>query len=139
MWRDILQLVTQATRLVKSSQKTTEASLRATQYLIKKKKAFSDGAVVKKAMLLIAKIVLEDEKYGSDVISTLSDVQLCASAMVQRVSAMSANLADQLDRDLVRSRWFSIQCHMSVDSSSAEERCTLSGWRLMIFTEKKNS
>lgn len=45
------------------------------QFLIKKK-AFSNGEVVKEAMMLIAKIVLEDEKYGTDVISNLSDVQL---------------------------------------------------------------
>ena len=109
---------------MKSSQKATEASLRATQFLIKKKKAFSDGAVVKEAMMIIAKTVLEDEKYGTDVISTLSDFQLGASTMV-RVSVMSANLADQLDRDLARCRWFSIQCDESVDSSSTAQ--------LMIF------
>ncbi|TWW53777.1 SCAN domain-containing protein 3 [Takifugu flavidus] len=52
--------------------------------------------------MLIAKTVLEDEKYGTDVISNLSDVQLGAATMVRRVSAMSGNLANQPDRDLAR-------------------------------------
>jgi len=52
-------------------------------------------------MMLIAKTVLEDEKHGTDVISTLSDIELGARTMV-RVAAMSGNLTDQLDRDLAR-------------------------------------
>uniref|UniRef100_UPI0037E75A31 sialic acid-binding Ig-like lectin 12 n=1 Tax=Semicossyphus pulcher TaxID=241346 RepID=UPI0037E75A31 len=41
--------------------------------------------------------------------------------MARRVSAMSSNLADQLDRDLEKCRWFSIQCDESVDSSSTAQ------------------
>jgi len=70
-------------------------------------------------MMLIAKAVLEEEKYGTELISTLSDVQLRASTMVRRVSAMSGNLVDQLERDLARCRRFSIQCDESVGSSTA--------------------
>lgn len=103
------------TRTAKKSQKATEASFRATHFLIKKKKAFSDGEVVKEAMMIIANTVLKDEKNGTDLISTLSDVQLGAFTMVRRVSG---NLADQLDRDLAKCSWFSIQCDESVDSSS---------------------
>ncbi|KAK3527063.1 hypothetical protein QTP86_008646 [Hemibagrus guttatus] len=87
----------------------------------RKKKAFSDGEVVKEAMMIIANTVLKDEKNGTDLISTLSDVQLGASTMARRVSAMSGNLADQLDRDLAKCRWFSIQCDESVDSSSTAQ------------------
>ncbi|KAK3569596.1 hypothetical protein QTP86_002532 [Hemibagrus guttatus] len=109
------------TRPAKKSQKATEASFRDTHFLIKKKKAFSDGEVVKEAMMIIANTVLKDEKNGTDLISTLSDVQLGASTMARRVSAMSGNLADQLDRDLAKCRWFSIQCDGSVDSSSTAQ------------------
>ncbi|KAI5106672.1 general transcription factor II-I repeat domain-containing protein 2-like [Silurus meridionalis] len=89
-------------------------------------------------MMIIAKTVLKDEKYGTDVISTLSDVQLGATTMLVRVSAMSGNLANQLDRDLAKRRWFSIQCDESVDSSStAQLMVFLSGWCLMISPQKK--
>lgn len=69
-------------------------------------------------MMIIANTVLKDEKNGTDLISTLSDVKLGSSTMVRRVSAMSGNLADQLDRDLAKCSWFGIQCDESVDSSS---------------------
>ena len=109
------------TRPAKNSQKATEASFRATHFLIKKKKAFTDGEVVKEAMLLIANTVFKDEKNGSDLISTLSDVQLGASTMARRVSAMSSNLVDQLEQDLAKCKWFSLQCDESVDSSSTAQ------------------
>jgi len=109
------------TRPVKKSQKTTEASFRAANFLIKNKKAFSDGEVLKGAMMVIANTVFKDEKNGSDVISTLLDVQLGASTMVRRVSDMSGNLTEQLDRDLAKCRWFSIQCDESVDRSSTPQ------------------
>lgn len=88
------------TRPAKKSKKATEASFKATHFLIKKKKAFSDRKVVKQAMMIIANIVLKDKKNGTDIISTLSDVQLGASTMDRQVSTMSGNLADQLDRNL---------------------------------------
>lgn len=72
------------TKPVKASQKSTEASFRATQFLIKKKAAFSDGEVIKEAMMLIAITVLEDEKYGTDAISNLSDVQLGKGVLVEK-------------------------------------------------------
>ena len=109
------------TKPAKNSIKATEASFRAAHFLIKKKKAFSDGEVFKEAMMIIANTVLKDEKNGANLISTLSDVQLGASTMTRRVSAMSTNLAEQLDRDLARCRWFSIQCDESVDNSSTAQ------------------
>ena len=109
------------TRPVKKSQKATEASFRAAHFLVKHKKAFSDGEVLKGAMMVIANTVFSDEKNGSDVISTLSDVQLGASTIVRRVSAMCGNLTEQLDRDLATCRWFSVQCDESVDRSSTAQ------------------
>ncbi|KAF3858907.1 hypothetical protein F7725_012108, partial [Dissostichus mawsoni] len=61
--------------------------------------------------MVIANTVFSDEKNGSDV-------QLGASTIIRRVSAMSGNLTGQLDRDLAKCRWFSIQCDESVDKSN---------------------
>ena len=119
------------TRPLKNSQKATEASFQATHFLIKKKKVFSDGEVFKEAMVIDTNTVLKDEKNGNDIISTLSNVQLGASTMARQVSAMSGNLTDQLDRDLVKCRWFSIQCDefmevgAAVGFSTREELLTL--------------
>ena len=94
------------------------------------KKAFSDGEVFKEAMMIIANAVLKDEKNGTDLISSLYDVQLGASKMTRLESAMSANLAEQLNRDLTRCRWFSIQCDESVDNSCTAQ---LSVFIRMVF------
>lgn len=93
--------------------------------MIKNKKAFSEGEVLKGAMMIIANTMFKDETNGPNVISTLSDVQLGTSTMVRRMSAMSENLTEQLDRDLAKCSWFSIQCDESVDSSSTSQ--------LMVF------
>lgn len=55
----------------KRSQKAAEASFRDAYFLIKNKKAFSDGEVLKGAMKIIANTMFKNEKYGPDVISTL--------------------------------------------------------------------
>uniref|UniRef100_A0A3B3HZV5 Uncharacterized protein n=1 Tax=Oryzias latipes TaxID=8090 RepID=A0A3B3HZV5_ORYLA len=113
------------TRPAKKSHNATEASFRAAHFLIKNKKPFSDGEVLKEAMMLVANTIFKDEKYAPDVISTLSDVQLGASTIARRVTSLSENLTEKLDRDLAACRWFSVQCDESVDSASTAQ--------LMIF------
>ncbi|QQP54701.1 Uncharacterized protein FKW44_007616, partial [Caligus rogercresseyi] len=109
----------------KKSQKATEASFRATEHLIKRKKAFTDGDLFKETMMIVANTLFQDEKYGKEVFSSLSDVQMGARTMARRVTTMSDNLTDQLDRDLAECKWFSIQCDESIDSSSTAQ--------LMVF------
>lgn len=58
--------------------------------------------------MIIAETIFNDEKNGSDVISSIADVQLGASTVTRGVSAMSENLNEQLDNDLRVCRWFSI-------------------------------
>ena len=77
-------------------------------------------------MMIIANIVLKDEKNRTDLISTLSDIKLGASTMARRLSATSSNLAYQLDRDLDKCSWFSIQYDESMDNSSTAQ--------LLVFT-----
>ena len=72
-------------------------------------------------MMLVANTLFKDKKDGPEVISALSDVQLGASTMARRVSSLSENLTEQVDRDLAACRWFSIQCDESVDSASTAQ------------------
>ena len=118
------------TKPMKKSQNATEASFRAAHFLIKNKKTFSDGEVFKETMMLVVNTLIKDKKHGPEVISALSDVQLGASTMARRVSSLSENVTEQVDRDLAACRWFSIQCDESVDSASTA--------LLMIFLQKKN-
>ena len=73
----------------------------------------------------VANALFKDEKHDPEVISALSDVQLGASTMARRVSSLSENLTEQVDRDLAACRWFSMQCDESIDRASTAQ--------LMIF------
>ena len=48
------------TRSLKKAKKAAEASFRATHYLIKNKKTFSDGEIVKGALMIIAETVFKN-------------------------------------------------------------------------------
>lgn len=63
------------TRPLKKSKKATEAPFRATHYLIKNNKTFSDGRIVKGALMIIAETVFKDEKYQFSDQKSVSYVQ----------------------------------------------------------------
>lgn len=62
-------------------------------------------------MMIIPKTVREEEKYGTNVISILSDVQLGVCTTVKGALGMTGDL---LDRDLAKCRWFNIQCNGAI-------------------------
>ncbi|XP_078533909.1 general transcription factor II-I repeat domain-containing protein 2-like [Lissotriton helveticus] len=95
----------------------TEASFVITHHLIKHKATFLDGEIVKEAMLLMAHSLFKDFKYSPEIMSGISDVQLGSNTMVRRVSALSVNMIEQLERDLKTCKYFSLQCDESVDAS----------------------
>ncbi|XP_069059006.1 general transcription factor II-I repeat domain-containing protein 2-like isoform X1 [Pleurodeles waltl] len=101
----------------KKAAAATEASFKVTHHLIKHKATFSDGAIVKEAMLLMAESLFKDFKNSPEIMSAISDVQLGLNTMSERVSALSANMMEQLERDLKRCKYVSIQCDESVDAS----------------------
>ena len=92
------------TKVKKKLQNATEALFRAAHCLIKNKETFLDGEVFKETIMLVANTLFKDEKHGPEVISALSDVQLGASTMARRVSSLSENLTEQVDRDLAACR-----------------------------------
>ncbi|KAF0029318.1 hypothetical protein F2P81_018423 [Scophthalmus maximus] len=71
------------------------------------------------------KYVVQDENNGPEIIAALTDVQLGASTIARRVSAMSEDLTVQLDRDLSTCRRFSNQCDESMDTSSMAQLIVL--------------
>ncbi|KAF7669599.1 hypothetical protein LDENG_00176710 [Lucifuga dentata] len=76
-------------------------------------------------MTVIANTLFKDGKYGPEVISALSAVQLGSSTIARKMLAILENLTEQLDQDLSTRRCFSIQCDESVDTSSTAQ--------LMVF------
>ncbi|XP_069077106.1 general transcription factor II-I repeat domain-containing protein 2-like [Pleurodeles waltl] len=99
----------------KKANAATEASFKVTHHLIKNKATFSDGAIVKEAILIMADSLFKDLKNSPEIMSAISGVQLGANTIARRVSALSANMIVQLERDLKTCKYFSIQCDESVD------------------------
>ncbi|KAK7901476.1 hypothetical protein WMY93_018245 [Mugilogobius chulae] len=109
------------TKPTKRGNAATEASFKVAHLLTKHKKAFTDGAVVKEAMTAVAETLFEDHKSKTEILSAISSVQLGANTVARRVTALSRDAAKQLDTDIQRCKWFSVQCDESVDASDTAQ------------------
>lgn len=118
------------TRPVQKATACTEASFKAVHILTKRKKAFTDGSVVKEAMTAVAEMLFKDHKCKTEILSAFSDVQLGANTM--RVSALATDAGRQLETDISWCKWFSIQCDEPVDASDAAQ---LAIFILMVFED----
>ncbi|XP_069486307.1 general transcription factor II-I repeat domain-containing protein 2-like [Ambystoma mexicanum] len=86
---------------------------------------------------LVAESVLKDFKNCPDIMSDISDVQLGANTMARRVSALSANVMGQLEKDLSICSFFSIQCDESVDASDTAQLALFARMVFEDFTNKE--
>ena len=109
------------TKPTKKANAATEASFKVAHILTKHKKPFTDGGIVKEAMTAVAETLFKDHKSKTEILSAIADVQLGANTVARRVSALSADAAKQLESDMNRCKWFSIQCDESVDSSDTAQ------------------
>ncbi|CAL9688304.1 unnamed protein product [Knipowitschia caucasica] len=109
------------TKTTKKSCAATEASFKVAHLLAKHKKPFTDGAIVKDAMTAVAETLFDDHKSKTEILSAISDVQLGANTVARRVTALSQDATKQLDMDIERSQWFSLQCDESVDASDTAQ------------------
>ncbi|KAM3599100.1 uncharacterized protein V6R79_022978 [Siganus canaliculatus] len=92
------------TKPTKKVNAATEASFK-----VAHKKPFTDGGIVKEAMTAVAETLFKDQKSKTEILSAIADVQLGANTVARRVSALSADAAKQLESDMNRCKWFSIQ------------------------------
>uniref|UniRef100_A0AAV2MK93 Uncharacterized protein n=1 Tax=Knipowitschia caucasica TaxID=637954 RepID=A0AAV2MK93_KNICA len=109
------------TKPTKKANAATEASFKVAHILAKHKKPFTDGAVVKEAMTAAAETLFVDHKSKTEIMSAIGDVQLGANTVARRVTALSEDAVGQLDSDIQRCKWFSIQCDESVDASDTAQ------------------
>ena len=89
--------------------------------LTKHKKPYTDGGMVKEAMTAVANTLFKDHKSKTEIMSAIADVQLGANTVARRVSALSADAVGQLERDMIKCKWFSIQCDESVDAADTAQ------------------
>lgn len=72
-------------------------------------------------MTAVAETLFRDHKSKTEILSAIADVQLGANTVARRVSALSADAVNQLESDMKRCKWFSIQCDESIDSSDTAQ------------------
>ncbi|KAK0152132.1 hypothetical protein N1851_006497 [Merluccius polli] len=70
--------------------------------LTKHKKPFTNGRIVKEAMTAVAETLFKDHKSKTEMMSAIADVQLGANTVARRVSALSVDAVEQLERDMDR-------------------------------------
>ncbi|XP_041854559.1 zinc finger BED domain-containing protein 5-like [Melanotaenia boesemani] len=122
---------------LKKSTVSTEASFKVAQILTKHKKAFTDGGVIKEAMTAVAESLFQDYKNKTEILSAIASVQLGANTVARRVCALSVDAMRQLESDLNRCSWFSLQCDESVHSSDTAQLAVFTRMAFHDFSTKE--
>ncbi len=109
------------TKPIKRGNAITEASFKVARILTQHKKPFTNGAMVKEEMTAVAETLFKDHKSKTEIMSAITDVQLSANTVARRDSLLSSDAMGQLQLDIERCTWFSLQCDESVDLSDTAQ------------------
>ncbi|CAB4063623.1 unnamed protein product [Lepeophtheirus salmonis] len=115
----------------------TQASFKVADILKEWKNPFTDAGIVEEAMTAVAEILFRDFKNKDEIFSAIADVQLSTNTRI--VSALSMDAVKQLDLDMNRSKWLSIQCNASVDCSDTSQLAVFIGTVFDDFSTKDES
>ncbi|KAG8226728.1 hypothetical protein J437_LFUL004378 [Ladona fulva] len=101
--------------LLKSKNATT-ALFKNAHLLVKKKKPFQDGELLKEAFLAGAESLFEGFSNKQEIISAIQELQLSDSTVSRRIEAIADDMQSQLTDKEMR-EWFSLQFDESTDIS----------------------
>ena len=104
-----------------SSKATTLASFKASCFLAKKGKAFSDGELLKECFLEISDSLFQNIHNKSEIKNAIKDLQLSRNTVMRRIEKMSENVADQLRNDFTKCECFSLQLDELTDIRDAAQ------------------
>ncbi|KAF0737720.1 general transcription factor II-I repeat domain-containing protein 2-like, partial [Aphis craccivora] len=99
----------------KLAQNVTIASFKVSYLLAKKKKPFSDGELIKEAFKEASDSLFTDFKNKSEILGAISSIQLSSNTVMRRIGAISSNQKTQLQTDLSKCPYFSLQMDESND------------------------
>jgi len=102
-------------KTVDKNKAATEASFRVANVIAQKKKPFEDGELIKDAFLEAADSLFDGFKNKAEIISAIKSMQLSANTVMRRVEVMSSDITSQLQTDLDRCSYFSLQLDESTD------------------------
>jgi len=93
----------------------TEASLKVSYILASHKKPYSDGVIIKEAMLGVAESLFHDFKNKNEIISAIKQVPLSRNTVTRRVDEIANDVSDQMKNDLAKCEFFAWQMDESTD------------------------
>jgi hypothetical protein len=125
------------TKPVKQSSNVTIASYKICHVLAKRKKPFSDGEIVKEAMISAAETLFDCHKDKSELLSSIKSIQLSHQTVARRVEQISNNLQSQLHRDFQSCEYFSLQLDESTDILDTAQLCVFIRMAFSDFTVKE--
>ncbi|XP_051259245.1 general transcription factor II-I repeat domain-containing protein 2-like [Dicentrarchus labrax] len=119
-------------QLTTKAKTTTEASFRVSHVLVKNKKSFQDGEMIKEAFVEAAESLFQDFKNKPEMVSSIKALQLSRSTVTCRCEAMAEDVTQKLWRDIADCECFSLQLDESTDVSDTAQLCI---FIRMVFTD----
>ena len=113
------------------------ASYRVCHVLVKYRKSFQDGKMVKESFIEAADSLFETFKNKNEIMSAIKDLQLSKSTVTKRFEGMEENLTAKLERVIGRYECFSIQFVKSIDSVDIAQLCVFIRMVLNNMTVKE--
>lgn len=99
------------------------ASFAVAEILIKRKKPFEDGELIKEAMQKAGEALFNDFKNKKEIMSAINDIPLSRNTVMRRSEALSQNLEQLLKEDLQKCSFLSLQFDESTDVTDIAELC----------------
>lgn len=125
------------TRPISQSKKATSASFKIAHLLAKKMKPFVEGEIIKEAMLLTAETLFDDYKNKNEIITAINAIQLSARTVTRRIEMMATDIESQLNNDIQKSVFFSLQVDESTDVSDTSQLCIIAKMVFYDFSVKE--
>ncbi|GFQ74704.1 uncharacterized protein TNCT_143011 [Trichonephila clavata] len=105
--------------------------------LAKNKKSFTDGELVKEAMLEAADSLFEEFKNKKEIVSAINTLQLSARTVTRRIEVIVENLEAELANDMENCIFFSLQMDKSTDWTNISQLAICVKMAFSDFTTKE--
>ncbi|XP_070809997.1 protein FAM200C-like [Pituophis catenifer annectens] len=109
------------TKPVVHSKNTTIASFKIASLLVKRNKPFEDGELLKEVFLTAADSIFEGFSNKKEIMTAIQKLQLSGNTVSRRIQSISNDLEYQLQSDLQKCLWFSLQLDESTDITDTSQ------------------
>ncbi|KAH1028586.1 hypothetical protein HUJ05_001927 [Dendroctonus ponderosae] len=109
------------TKPLQQHKAATIAAYKISHLLAKNEKPFTDGELVKEAMLEAADSLFEEFKNKKEIVSAINTLQLLAQTVTRRIEVIADNLEAELANDMKNFIFYSLQMDESTDVTNISQ------------------